>query len=143
MTEYGTTPAQRDMPLISGEWGYTTAVPPCTYANRRDETTQGAYLARMWLSNTMAGVIVSINYDWRDNGANTTVCEDNFGSVHNAATGDAANPYKPKPKYTAALTLQNTLGNFEKSAGRVTPTAILARMYYSLLQTNNLPWTGV
>eukprot|EP01046_Picozoa_sp_COSAG06_P088612 COSAG06_NODE_35023_length_465_cov_2.068306_1_plen_95_part_10 len=95
--------------MLSGEWGYTTAIPPCVYGNRVDETTQASYLARMWLSNTMAGVTVSINYDWRDNGNDTTVCEANFGSVHIEPTGDPKQPFKPKPKYMAALALQNSL----------------------------------
>jgi hypothetical protein len=126
ITQYGSSDRERNMPMLSGEWGYTTAVPPCTYSNRVDPTTQAAYLARMWLSNTMAGVPVSINYDWRDNGDNETVCESNFGSVHNVPTGDATQPFKPKPKYQAALALQTSLGNFEKVAGRVTPTTVLA-----------------
>lgn len=64
------------------QWGYTTAIPPCTYGNRVTEAQGGAYIARMWLANTMAGVSVSINYDWRDGGTDLTNCEGNFGSVH-------------------------------------------------------------
>ena len=64
------------------QWGYTTAIPPCTYGNRVTEAQGGAYIARMWLANTLAGVSVSINYDWRDGGTDLTSCEGNFGSVH-------------------------------------------------------------
>ena len=60
--QYGSTERERSMPMLSGEWGYTSAVPPCAYGNRCSENTQAAYLARMWLSNTMAGVDVSVNY---------------------------------------------------------------------------------
>ena len=53
-----------------------------------DETQGGAYLARMWLANTLAGVNVSINYDWRDGGTDLTNCEGNFGSVRSTVRGE-------------------------------------------------------
>ena len=52
--------------MLSGEWGYTSATAPCLYPNRVDEQTQAAYLVRMWLTNSMVGVGVSIDYDWSD-----------------------------------------------------------------------------
>eukprot|EP01052_Picozoa_sp_SAG31_P053609 SAG31_NODE_13833_length_843_cov_1.567204_1_plen_211_part_10 len=120
---YGKTPEQKSMPMLSGEWGYTTAAPPCAYGNRVTEAQGAAYLARMWLSNTLAGVAVSINYDWPD-GSDPTSCESNFGAVHFKKTGDRKQPYLPKPKYIAALVLQNGLGNFQRVGGRVIPSLI-------------------
>lgn len=47
----GTT--QRALPIVSGEWGYTTCSPPsptCAGAGPLDEATQARYLARRWLA---------------------------------------------------------------------------------------------
>ena len=56
---------KEDMPIYIGEWGYTTATPPCTYGNRVDEATQAKYLARIWLTSAMIGSPATINYDWK------------------------------------------------------------------------------
>ena len=86
---------------------------------------QAAYLARSWLSNSMAGVPVSINYEFHDNTANKSDCESNFGSVAATPTGDPTQPYRPKPAYTAALALQTSLGNYD-SCARVAAVEVLA-----------------
>lgn len=122
--KYGSTSEQQNLPIISGEWGYTTAVAPCTYTNRCDEMTQAAYLSRMWLTNTLAGALVSINYDWSDGTGSTSDCESHFGSVRQPPTKNPALPYLPKPKYTAALTLQTGLGNFQRMSKRVQATSV-------------------
>jgi hypothetical protein len=119
-------PGKKDLAIIGGEWGYTSALPPCAYGNRVDELTQAKYVARMWLSNAAAGVHLSIDYDWRDDGTNASDCESNFGSVHAGATGDPAQPYLPKDAFTAARTLQTTLGNAEVVTGRVPATVVSA-----------------
>jgi len=75
----------------------------------------------MWLTNAFAGVQVSIAYDWRDDGANLTDCESNFGSVQFSPTGNASLPYLPKPSYLAALTAQTGVGSAGKFGERVTP----------------------
>ena len=124
--KYGKS-AQRTMPLISGEWGYTSATSACLYPNRQSEAGQAAYLARMWLVNTLTGagpsrpLTTSINYDWSDGGTDPASCEGNFGSVRAIVKGQAI---VAKPAYTAALTLQTTLGNFETCTGRVTPSSV-------------------
>ncbi len=110
-------------PIISGEWGYTSAELPCQYGNRVDENTQAQFLARMWLSNLVAGVNISIAYDWRDDGKNATNCEFNFGSVRAVGTGNASQPFVAKPFYTAALTLQQGLGASDAFSGRVTASS--------------------
>ena len=125
---YGKSPAQKAMPMISGEWGYTSAALPCTYNNRVSEVEQAAYLARMWLSNTLAGVAVSIFYDWHSDGSDPGVCEDNFGAVRNKPTGNAERPFATKPSYKAALTLQNALGDFDTFTGRIEPDNITPAM---------------
>jgi hypothetical protein len=123
MQTHGQTAAQRSMPMISGEWGYTSALPPCSYGNRVSEHTQAAYLARMWLSNMLGNVSISINYDWRD-GSNPTDCESGFGSVHCNATGNQSMPFLPKLKYRAALALQSSVGEFDRVGQRIKPSHV-------------------
>ena len=103
------------LPIISGEWGYTTAT-LCIYPNRCDETTQAAYLARGWLINTLANVSISIDYDWSDGSG--VGCESKFGSVR-FQRGSNGTPFAIKPKYMAAKTLQTTLGNYENVGQRI------------------------
>jgi hypothetical protein len=74
-------PGKQEMPIYSGEWGWTTAELPCSYGNRVSESTQAKYVARMFIMNAAVGVNVSIAYDWKDDGLNASNCEDNFGSV--------------------------------------------------------------
>jgi len=82
-------PAGKGIPVISGEWGYTT-----TYVTHE---LQGKYLARQWLANMAYGVPISIWYDWCDDGTNPGDMEHNFGTV--------TNDRKPQPAYVAAKTL--------------------------------------
>jgi hypothetical protein len=124
--QYGRSREEKTMPMISGEWGYTTARAPCSDPYRVSETLQASYLARMWLVNTLAGVSVSINYDWRDDGTILTSGEAHYGAVREARStvNGSMTPFEPKPKYTAALALQRGLGNFQSFAGRVHPFSI-------------------
>lgn len=109
----------------SGEWGYTSAGPQCNYGNKQPRQYQAAYLARMWLTNTLANIGISINYDWKNDGLDPEQCEQNFGSVYAPYTGNVSAPFIPKPKYTAALTLQNSIGNSPALTGRITPSSIV------------------
>jgi hypothetical protein len=118
------SPKNKTLEIYDGEWGYTSASPPCFYGNRVDPVTQGKYLARMWLVTTLAGTKISIAYDWHDDGSDITNCEDNFGSVNFAATGNRSEPFLPKPSYHAALTLQNGLGNTDEFVGRIAPAYV-------------------
>jgi hypothetical protein len=117
-------PKNRTLEVYDGEWGYTSATPPCFYGNRRDPITQGKYVARMWLVTTLAGTSISISYDWHDDGPDPTQCEQNFGSVYFNATGNRSEPFLPKPAYLAAVTMQNGLGNTEAFAGRIQPKTV-------------------
>ncbi len=95
-------PEEKSIPILSGEWGYST-----TYLSPEK---QGKYLARQWLSNTAAGIPVSIWYDWHDDGQDKENAEHNFGTV----TWD----YQPKPAYRAMQTLTSQLNGFS-SSGRI------------------------
>ncbi len=112
---------QQPLTAIDGEWGYTSATPPCVYGNKVSQLGQAKYVARMWLCNALAGVNVSISYDWRDDGSDPANCEDNFGSVHAAPSGNASAPYAPKPAYLAALAAQSGVGEAGWLAGRMDP----------------------
>ena len=79
----------------------------------------------MWLANTLAGVNISINYDWSDGNGARSDCEAHFGSVNwPPVVNRTVNPYDPKLKFTAAVVLQEGLGNFQQYSGRMTPIDI-------------------
>lgn len=102
MAEYGRlrdmirryAPAGREVPVLSGEWGYSTAW------RGVDADRQGTLLARQWLVNAAAGIPLSIWYDWRDDGADPAEPEHNFGTVrHRRLAGWP--PFDPKPAWHA------------------------------------------
>lgn len=89
----------RDVPIISGEWGYST--------NRKSgipELRQAQYLVRQRLYNVRCGILTSIWYDWKEDGPDPDENEHHFGSTHQ--------DFSPKPAYTAALTMTRTLNGY-------------------------------
>lgn len=99
-------PAGKTIPIISGEWGYSSAW------NGHDEISQGKMLPRQWLTNLMNDVPLSIWYDWHNDGEDAKEAEHNFGTVgHKYFEG--RNPiYDPKPAYLAARAFTSTLRGF-------------------------------
>lgn len=97
----------RDIELISGEWGYSTVSNWNSEGANYivDETTQAQYLTRMLLINDYLNIPLSIIYDWKDDGTDNTNVEDWFGIVQN--DGITA-----KPSYTSLQTLFNTLNGY-------------------------------
>ncbi len=102
MSEYGRlrdmirryAQAGREVPVLSGEWGYSTAW------RGVDAERQGALLARQWLVNAAAAIPLSIWYDWRDDGSDPAEPEHNFGTVrHRWLSGWP--PFDPKPAWHA------------------------------------------
>ena len=89
-------PAGKELPIVSGEWGYSTVSTP--------PVLQGKYLARQWLTNLSLGIPISIWYDWHDDGQDPKNSEHHFGTV----TWD----YKPKPSFKAMKTLISQLKGF-------------------------------
>ena len=87
-----------NMPIISSEWGYSTAVGAVS------EARQAQYLARQWLANLASGVNLSIFYDWRDDGDNPRDREHRFGTVRRNL--------EPKPSFLAAQKLIRTLRGY-------------------------------
>lgn len=85
-------------PVVSGEWGYSTwhhGGKPFSLE------TQGAYLAREFLTNLAEGIPLSIWYDWANDGPDPKETEHNFGTV--------TLEREPKPAYFAAKTLASVL----------------------------------
>jgi hypothetical protein len=91
-------PGKQNLPIISGEWGYSTQHKGTPLA------TQAAYLPRQQLANLVAGVPLSIWYDWKNDGSDTNYNEHNFGTV--------TTKLQPKPSYLAAQTLARELAGY-------------------------------
>ena len=97
--------------IYSGEWGYTaTAVSP---------EVQGTYIARMYLSNLVAGVPLTIWYDWHDDGTDPKEGEHHFGTTLHEYREDKDLVYDPKPAYLAARTVSSALKGFKVEGGSI------------------------
>jgi len=94
-------PNGRQIPVISGEWGYSNIN---WDKNPLSDQQQAQYLARMFLTNLYQGIAVSIWYDWRNDGTDPNEREHNFGTV--------AHDLTPKTAYLAAKTLASTLAGY-------------------------------
>ena len=99
-------PHGKTIPIISGEWGYSSAWKDF------DEARQGRMLARELLVNLTEAVPVSIWYDWHDDGPDPKEPEHHFGTVLAAYHGGRDPAYDPKPAYRAMKTLAAELGVF-------------------------------
>ncbi len=94
-------PQGRQIPIISGEWGYSNI----NWDKKRlSDEQQARYLARMFLTNLYQKVRVSIWYDWKNDGADLNEREHHFGTVERNLTLKAA--------YRAAQTLSSTLAGY-------------------------------
>ena len=86
------------IPVISGEWGYSTCV------NGVSLETQAAYLVRQQLANLLNGVPLSIWYDWKNDGSDPKENEHNFGTV--------LPDLSPKPAYRALSVMTQELAGY-------------------------------
>ena len=91
-------PADKKLPIISGEWGYSNINWNKT---RLSNEQQAQFLVREFLINLSERIPVSIWYDWKNDGTNPNEREHNFGTV--------THDLKPKKAYLAAKTLSSTL----------------------------------
>lgn len=96
--QHAPTPAKRSLPIISGEWGYSTFTKGVTLE------MQAMFIVRQQLFNLLQGVPLSIWYDWKNDGTDPNENEHNFGTV----TPDL----KPKPAYIAMQTLTHELAGY-------------------------------
>ena len=99
--------------MVSSEWGYSSLYPtPAMRANDGgmashtgcDEELQAKFLPRMWLSNILAGVRLSIWYELMD-GASATDSEAHFGLLRAPGKGAPL----PKQGFHAAATFTRVL----------------------------------
>lgn len=95
------TPTGKDMPVISGEWGYSNLNWDRSHLS---EQQQAWYLARMFIINLHQGIPVSIWYDWKNDGTNPNEREHQFGTVRHDLS--------PKAAYLAAKVLSSTLAGY-------------------------------
>jgi hypothetical protein len=98
--------SQRVIPIISGEWGYSSAW------RGMSEEKQGAMFAREMLTNVANEIPMSIWYDWRDDGSDPNDPEHHFGLVRNAYQSGRDQVYEPKPAYRAATTLSEYFSGY-------------------------------
>ena len=97
---------RRQLNIISGEWGYSSAWP------RMNEERQAIMLTRQFLTNLANGIPLSIWYDWHDDGTDASEGEHHFGLVHYEYKGSPNQAYAPKPAFLAAKTLTQMLKGF-------------------------------
>jgi hypothetical protein len=86
------TPVGESVPIICGEWGYSTAW------KGFDDLKQADYLRRMFQLNRKEGIPLTIWYDWRDDGPDPSNQEHRFGLVNQAPGG----LFEPKASFFAA-----------------------------------------
>lgn len=90
--------ARKHVPIVSGEWGYSTA------EGRFSEAEQARYIVREYLANLASGVNLSIFYDWKDDGPDPKENEHRFGTVRQDLS--------PKPSFLAAKSLIRELNGY-------------------------------
>jgi hypothetical protein len=88
-------PPGKAIPIISSEWGYSTAW------KNLDEAKQAQYLASEFSINIASGIPLSIWYDWRDDGDDSANAEHRFGMVRRPYHAGRDPVFDPKPAYTA------------------------------------------
>jgi hypothetical protein len=98
IARYAPAAKQDGIPILSGEWGYSTWKRGVTLE------AQAAFAPRQQLSNLLNGVPLSIWYDWKNDGPDPNENEHNFGTV----LPDLA----PKPAYVAIQTLTRELSGY-------------------------------
>jgi hypothetical protein len=98
IARYALNPQKKEVPILSGEWGYST------YTKGVSLQAQADFIARQQLSNLYCGVPVSIWYDWKNDGGDPNENEHNFGTVNIDLT--------PKPAYRSFQTLAGELPGF-------------------------------
>ena len=94
----GANRGRQRLPIISGEWGYSTA------RGGVSPEVQADFLVRQQLFNLLHEIPLSIWYDWKNDGTNPQDKEHNFGIV----THDR----QPKPAYTALQIMTRELAGY-------------------------------
>lgn len=125
-------PAGRTIPIISGEWGYSSAW------NDFNEEKQAKYLPRELLTNMANDVALSIWYDWHDDGKDPKEPEHHFGLVHNEYRAGHDPIYEPKPAYLAVKALATQLNGYRFNKRLIIDVTPNPR-HYALLFSKDAP----
>ena len=96
--------SSKPIPIISGEWGYSTA--NGWYGLNLSEEQQAAYLVRMFLINKLNNIPISIWYGWENDGSDPNNGEHNFGIRQE-------NTAVPKLAYHAMNTFSYMLSDYQ------------------------------
>lgn len=133
----------REIPVISGEWGYSTG--PAFYGREVSEVVQTQYLVRMFLINQYQNIPISIWYDWKNDGVDKDNGEHNFGlrnyddSIPKIASTGAKNLIKLLGEYKFSKRIELNSNNdylleFNNSKGNVIYT------YWTQIEDHPLEW---
>jgi hypothetical protein len=104
----GYAPAGKSVPLICGEWGYSTQDPGL----QGSPDLQAQYQARAFLVNLMNGIPISIWYEWRNDLPGNSAEERHFGLVRYNHHPDQRWVFTPNPSFFACRTLTRALRGF-------------------------------
>lgn len=96
--------SSKPIPIISGEWGYSTA--NGWYGLHLTEEQQASYLVRMFLINKLNNIPISIWYGWENDGNDPNNGEHNFGLRQE-------NTAVPKLAYHAMNTFSYMLSDYQ------------------------------
>lgn len=102
--------------LISSEWGLST------YSKRISEQERAAYLAKMLVLNSAAGVKVSVWYNLRDNGEDGSAAENRFGLIDTS--------FRPYPAWQALKAFSQVLGGASVLCSRPSANPSALRTYF-------------
>lgn len=93
----------KELRIVNGEWGYSTT--QGWWDLYLTEKQQAAYAVRMFLTDRMNDVDISIWYNWKDNSDDRNNSEHNFGLLKANAT--------PKDSYYAMDTFHEITAGYE------------------------------
>lgn len=105
-------PPGKKIPIISGEWGYTT----CVCNEGVFPQTQADWIARMQIFNLYSGIPLSIWYDWKDDGTDPAQKGQHRGLV--------THDLRLKPSYVAMTTLTHQLEGYRMTRRLKTSSAL-------------------
>jgi len=92
-----------NLPIVCSEWGYST------WSNGISMRRQAAYVVRMYITNLMEGIPITIIYDWKDDGPDINNAEHNFGLI---ADYESAGLRLIKPAYFAIYNTARILHDY-------------------------------
>jgi len=131
-----------NLTVVSSEWGYTTNGP---YGNRVDLITQAQYAVRIYLTNLMERVPISIIYDWKDDGLSLQDSEQNFGVVANhdgSARVLGLECFYVKPSYFALYNFVRELCGFSPDGTADLGEGVYALWFSKGGERRLVVWTG-